>query len=742
MFLSDSFKTASETGDIQTIHFSCFIEQTMTSILETGKNCWRIEHADRVRFIIDGADYFHLFREALKKAQQTVYILSWDINSRVSLVRDGTDDGYPGHLGAFLNVLAEKNPNLHIYILNWDFAMLYTLDRELLPTYQLDWKTHHRIHFHLDGYLAEGASQHQKIVVIDDAVAFIGGLDLTMGRWDTPDHRPDNPLRDRVDKKISRPYHDVMVMVDGEAARALGELVKDRWRKVAGGVSPAHNDRHTGNPWPADVTPDLKDVMAGLARTQGAYREQTEIREIRHFYEDAISSAEKHVYIENQYFTATTIGDAIQASLEQPSGPEIVVITPRNTDGWLSQHTMDVLRVRLIKRLKEHDVYHRLDVFYPDGPGLDTNPINVHAKLMIVDDRLITVGSANLNNRSMGLDSECNLIFEAGGNAGASAAIVGVRDRLMAEHLGCTPQQVRHAMEREKSLVGCIRKLNNTETRYLNRLPLHLSPDVDRLVPDTEVLDPEHPLRPDLMLRHMVPEEYQPPARMRILTWMILVGGIVGLAAMWRWTPLNEWLHMDVLSGAVTTVRAMPAAPLWVILGFVLAGFVAFPFSLLVIATVIAFGPVAGFAYSLAGGTLSAMLVYWAGDLLGRKTVRKLAGSRLNTISRRIARHGMINVIFVRIVPVAPFTLVNLVSGASHIHFRDYFLGTMLGMVPGMAAVTLIADRAYATVQDPASGNIVWLVAIVVLVTLGASILIRWLRRRSDGDESRDATGS
>lgn len=205
MFLSDSFNTASETGDIQTIHFLCFIKQTMTSILETEKNCWRIEHADRVRFVIDGADYFRLFREALKQAKQTVYILSWDINSRVRLVRDGTDDGYPPRLGDFLNVLAEKNPNLHVYILNWDFAMLYTLDRELLPTYQLDWKTHSRIHFHLDGYLAEGASQHQKIVVIDDAVAFLGGLDLTMGRWDTSDHRPDNPLRDRVDKKISRP---------------------------------------------------------------------------------------------------------------------------------------------------------------------------------------------------------------------------------------------------------------------------------------------------------------------------------------------------------------------------------------------------------------------------------------------------------------------------------------------------------------------------------------------------------
>lgn len=720
----------------------CFMKQTITSIFETGKNCWRIDHADKARFIVDGADYFRLLREALKKAKQMVYILSWDINSRVKLVRDDTDDGYPSHLGDFLNFLVQKNPNLHIYILNWDFAVLYTLDREFLPTYQLDLKTHDRVHFCLDGYLAQGASQHQKIVVIDDAVAFIGGLDLTKGRWDTSDHLPDNPLRDRVDKKISRPFHDVMVMVGGQVAGALGELVKDRWQKVAASISPAQNKPETSDPWPVDVTPDLKDVMAGLARTQGAYQDQTEICEIKHFYKTAIQSARKHIYIENQYFTAMAIEEVIQASLEQPSGPEIVVITPRNTDGWLSQHTMDVLRVRLIKRLKAHDSHQRLHVFYPDGPGLDTNPVNVHAKLMIVDDRLITVGSANLNNRSMGLDSECNIIFEANGDSVTSASITEVRNRLMAEHLGCTSQQVGHVMAQEQSLVGCIRKLNNTDTRYLNPLSLHLPPDVDRLVPDTEMLDPEHPLRPDLMLRHMMPEEDQPSARLRILTWMILIGGIVGLAAMWRWTSLNEWLNMDVLSGALASVRQMPAAPLWVILGFVLAGFVAFPFSLLIVATVITFGPVAGFAYSLVGGTLSAVLVYYVGDLLGRKTVRKLAGSKLNTISRRIARHGIINIIFVRIVPVAPFTLINLVAGASHIRFRDYFLGTMLGMVPGMAAVSLIVDRAYATIQDPAPGNTVWLVAIVVLVTFAAFMLIRWLRRRFAGDDSPNATGS
>ena len=78
--------------------------------------------------------------------------MSWDIDSRIKLTRNGINDGYPDHLGDFLNALAAEKPDLNIYILNWDFAVLYTLDRELLPLYKLGWKTHDRVHFRLDGY--------------------------------------------------------------------------------------------------------------------------------------------------------------------------------------------------------------------------------------------------------------------------------------------------------------------------------------------------------------------------------------------------------------------------------------------------------------------------------------------------------------------------------------------------------------------------------------------------------------
>ena len=704
----------------------------MSSILEKGRNCWRIEPADKLRFVIDAADYFRFLREALKQAQKAVYLLCWDIDSRIELVRDEADDGYPARLGDFLNRLVKEKPHLNIYIMDWDFAVLYTFDRELLPIYKLGWKTPPRVHFKLDGYHPEGASQHQKIVVIDDTVAFIGGLDLTMGRWDTSDHIPDDPRRDRLEKEITRPYHDVQVMLAGDAARALGDLARDRWQKITGNGLPRPKPRRPKKAWPENIPPDMKDVMVGFSRTQAAYKKQEARRDIETFYRDAISSAGNCIYIENQFFTAPSIGEALKAQLRKDNGPEIVVVTPRETDGWLPQHTMDVLRIRLIRQLQAQDTHRRLRVFFPDGPGLEDNPINVHAKVMIVDDRLVTVGSANLNNRSMGLDNECNVIIEALDDESVAAGIIAFRNRLLADHLGCRPGRIRRIEEEEKSLIGCIEKINDPAKKFLNPLPLELSPEVDRMVPDTELLDPEHPIKPELMIRHIVPAEYQKSTRSRIAIWVLLIAAVLGLSALWRWTPLSQWVDIDTLSGLVESARDIPVAPAWVILGFILAGLVAFPFSLLIVVTVITYGPVPGFIYSLTGGTLSAVVVYWIGDRLGHNLVRKLGGGKINRISRKIARHGIINIIFVRIVPVAPFTLINLVAGASHINFRDYTLGTLLGFIPGMLAMTLLADRIEAIVQEPDPGNMIWLTVTAMVVAATAYSLIKWLKGESE----------
>lgn len=703
----------------------------MSFTLATGKNCDSIVDADRVRFLIDAEEYYLILREAIKQAQQAVYILSWDIDSSLLLVRDNYDDGYPPRLGEFLDAVAAAKPDLNIYILNWDFTVLFLLDRELLPIYKLDWKTHARVHFKLYDQLPSGASQHQKVVVIDDTLAFVGGLDLTRRRWDTPEHLPDNRKRDFLGDKPARPHHDVQMLVAGECARTLGNMVRENWLRNTHSELPVVDRRDVGSMWPEQVPADISRVPVGISYTRAKFRDKPDKRQIQQLYMDAIKAAKKFIYIENQYFTTPAVGNAMQQRLEAEEGPEIIIVLPECTDGWLSQYTMDVYRVRLIEKLRQADRYKRLHVYFPDGPGLAGSPINVHSKLMVVDDDLVTVGSANLNNRSMALDDECNIIVCAHNRREVKDSIAGFRSRLLAEHLGCSRTQVEEMIRETNSLAQTITVLKNTNGRYLDNLPLQLPENVDQFVPDAELLDPEHPIEMEKMIGKIIPEEEQVPARKRLLMWVLVAVSVLALAGLWRWTPLQHWLNVENVSGIIAQIRALPAGPLLVIAAFIAAGLVAFPFTVLVIAAAVTFGPALGFVYSMTGGVASAVITYGVGHVAGRGRVRSLAGPRLNSISRKLAQHGILAVVTVRIIPVAPFTIVNLVAGASHIRFRDYLTGTLFGMAPGMLAITLLVERVKVTIGSPTLANTGILVMVFGMIVISAFGLIKWLTRRS-----------
>jgi phospholipase D1/2 len=202
------------------------------------------------------------------------------------------------------------------------------------------------------------------------------------------------------------------------------------------------------------------------------------------------------------------------------------------------------------------------------------------------------------------------------------------------------------------------------------------------------------------------------------------------LAAAWKWTPMREWLDVDLLSDYLANFRNYPAAPLLAIGAFIVGGLIVMPVTLMVVATALAFGPLQGFIYSLIGGVASALIVYGIGRTLGRDTVRRFAGARLNRLSKRLGERGVLAVALLRMLPVAPFTIVNLVAGASHIGFRDFLLGTLLGMGPGMLMIAIFVDRVSATIQNPGIGTALLLAVILALIFLGTYGLKRWVLQR------------
>jgi phospholipase D1/2 len=143
--------------------------------------------------------------------------------------------------------------------------------------------------------------------------------------------------------------------------------------------------------------------------------------------------------------------------LQEPEGPEIIIVLPEETSEFLEQVSMSVLRSRLLKRLRAADRFGRLHVYYPAVDGEQVQ-VRVHSKVCFIDDRLLRVGSANLNNRSMGLDTECDIAAEAD-DSSTENAIARLRNRLLAEHLGVSPERIGQEHARVGSLVRAIENL-------------------------------------------------------------------------------------------------------------------------------------------------------------------------------------------------------------------------------------------------------------------------------------------
>ena len=459
------------------------------SVLEPGRNCWRIESATQATVIVDAERYFKMARAAMLKARSQILLVGWDFDARIDLAPDGDiDDGAPRTIGDFIYWLVEQNPGLHVHTLRWDTGAIKTLARGSTIFTVVKWMMHKRIHTKLDGYHPFGASHHQKIIVIDDCLAFAGGIDMTSERWDTREHLDDQPHRTSPGThKQYKPWHDATTAMAGPVAKALGELCRDRWVLAGGKPIPAPSQPH--DCWPDALDVDFTDVEVAISRSEPEMPDRAPVTEIENLYLDLIASAKHSIYAESQYFASRKIAEAIARRLDEPDGPEIVIINPTTAQGWLEPIAMDTARARLIEALKHRDVHRRLRMYHPVTVGGE--PIYVHAKILVIDDEVLRVGSSNFNNRSLRLDTECDVTIDADHGADR-ACIITIRNGLIAEHLGVAPALVDARIAETGSLIATIEGLRG-DGRSLVQYEVPDISAVEKWLADNEVLDPEGP---------------------------------------------------------------------------------------------------------------------------------------------------------------------------------------------------------------------------------------------------------
>ncbi len=454
--------------------------------MKPGDEFWRVERADRLSVIIDADDYFRVARRAMMQARRRILLIGWDFDARIVLDHDAApDEG----VGRFIYNLVERNPELEVFLLRWDLGALKSLGRGSTIFTVVKWMMHKRIHTKLDGHHPTGASHHQKIVIIDDCLAFCGGIDMTGDRWDTREHLDVQPFRRRPLGQKYKPWHDAITAIQGPPAQALSDLFRERWRAAGGKEELLPEATPSGPCWPEGLPVDFENIDVGIARTLPEMPDQAPVHESEALFLAQIAAAKDSLYIESQYFAARRIAEAIARRLDEPNGPEIVIINPVTAQGWLEPLAMDTARARLMTALRHRDTHGRLRMYHPFTKGGEA--IYCHAKILIADGKILRLGSSNMNNRSLRLDTECDVSITAHDD-GQAACVAAIRDGLIAEHLGVGRTVVQETIARTGSLIATIEELRGTgKTLHPYEVP-DLS-SVEEWLADNEVLDPEGP---------------------------------------------------------------------------------------------------------------------------------------------------------------------------------------------------------------------------------------------------------
>ncbi len=313
---------------------------------------------------------------------------------------------------------------------------------------------------------------------------------------------------------------------------------------------------------------------------------------------------------------------------------------------------------------------------------------------MIMDDYFVHSGSANTSDRSMGMDSECDLALEAPDHDG----VPWLLHRLLSEHLDCTIGDVEQARTKNASLLAAVESLRQPAGRTLLELDINVADKAIDISSEADLLDPTEPINPDYFVQHAVPDEQAPLGRRRLVLFMGFIGMLLLCAAAWRWTPLADWLTPERLAAALAWFQQPSTRFLAVFAVIVIASLLMVPLTLLVVASAVLLGPWTGFGCSMTGALLSAWLGFQLGHHIGGKAIRGLSSSQVHRLSKGLSDRGVMAIAVLRMLPVAPYTVVNLAAGASHLQVGKFMLGSLLGL----AARNRRGDRVF---RQPVPGG-------------------------------------
>ena len=452
-----------------------------------------------------------------------------------------------------------------------------------------------------------------------------------------------------------------------------------------------------------------------------------------------IASAREFIYIENQYFSSDEVTDALISRLRSKNGPEIIILMSRELPDAVGRLTMGINASMHIAKLKEADTFGRLGFFNPLSPDDPETAVKVHSKMMIVDSCRVTLGSGNINQRSFSFDHELNILVDAEKSDNPVCVRV-LEANILARHCGLSTKEWRETLKRHnRSRLAAIRE-RCTEYDGLEEGRDFVPPGT---VPDelTDYFDMEKPPRPESALREITTEY---PRRIISRTWRIagllllivcLLGGVFYLA--------RTDIEVERLLNAVEELKdERPVlAGLTTIASFWLGMSVLISISMLTVAFAALHGPWWGILYAIVGALSGGAAYYVLGLLLhnNRRLDRYAVIRRAKEQFGKIRPYGTWAVAISRIIPSAPYLVVNLVTGMMGFRPMQFLAGSLIGLLPGIIAFSVFGDTIRRVFTDPGPANIAWflfLLAGYLLLMRGIVALVKrfagWNKRDQD----------
>ena len=719
------------------------------SIFQPGQNCWRVENASYASPVIDCSNYYRAIHQAICNAQETLFIVGWDIDSRIELLRgkEAEKSGCPNTLFELLKWKSEVTPNLKMYLNRWDYSIFLAAERETFAS--MKWKLNDikNLAFIFDDQLPLGASHHQKIIVVDDEIAFCGGMDIAIARWDNRQHHvyeherkdPKGTILLGIEKEY-RPYHDVQMLVAGDAAKSLGELARKRWYLATGQKAKPLDSKTIDKKidklpesWPKSIDPFLQNVSVGISLTMPRFRQQKLDRGIENLYIAMIEKAESFIYMENQFFTHCGIARALNKRLKENPQLRVLLLSCKDPQGFMERKTMYYGRVRFKDALLKDGLAERVVLAYPisqeDG---SREQVRIHSKVMIVDDSYLRIGSSNINYRSMTLDTECDLVIE-GTTKKIRDGIGAIRNDLIREHTGRTTADIEDIITNGKSVKDFlkdirssrqhIREINDEDYRHERLAKFFI-----------RFGDPSKPLLPSYLTSHRrvvkkaKNQSVQIPAKLIATITIVIL-----LISIWQFTPLSEYANAERIVGILEDVRNTPWAFPAGIVAYTIGTLIFVPHIIMTTAVVIAFSPVEAFVIAISGSLISCSISYVLGLLLGKESLKAIFGGYTDKISHYADKGGVMGLTVLRMIPTAPFTAENLILGMIKVPYITLMISTLLGMLPGTLIFVFLGKSAIELFKNPDpttfmitfAGVIAW----VGLIWLTHHLTTKWKKK-------------